>query len=358
MPFRSDNDGVQNFGIVGATHAIPSVTPFGVIGIAGPDSDVSNIVDFLVLPGGVHRPLVGGSFRPGVPTAGVFGASLLGDGTAGVIGENDSAGGIGVAGYSEHGTAVQGEAPSQLIGFLAGHDPVFQNRVGAYGQSEVVGVMGLARNDSATGVYGGGASHALAPGAGSIGVRGETFTGVGVQGQSFGSTGHAGKFFGPVQIDGSLTMNGGGNLTINNGGDVILADCAEDFQLASDLPDAPPGSVMVLDEAGAIRPCSEPYDKCAVGVVSGAGPYRPAIVFDRVESSTGRLPISLVGKVCCMIDASFGPIEVGDLLTTSSTAGHAMKAADPMKAFGAVIGKALGRLSEGTGLVPILVALQ
>jgi len=92
--------------------------------------------------------------------------------------------------------------------------------------------------------------------------------------------------------------------------------------------------------------------------VSGAGPYRPAIVVDRTEASKGRLPISLVGKVCCMVDASFDAIEMGDMLTTSSTVGHAMKAADPTKAFGAVIGKALGRLSEGRGLIPILVALQ
>jgi hypothetical protein len=115
---------------------------------------------------------------------------------------------------------------------------------------------------------------------------------------------------------------------------------------------------MVLDQTGTIRPCSEPYDKCAVGVVSGAGPYRPAIVLDHAEISRGRLPISLVGKVCCMVDAAFGAIKIGDLLTTSSTVGHAMKAADPTKAYGAVIGKALGPLSEGIGLIPILVALQ
>lgn len=256
--------------------------------------------------------------------------------------------------------AVSGENTGNgTQGFLAGRDPVFNDQVGAYGQSDKVGVMGLATVDSASGVYGGGASHAGAPGAGSIGVRGETFTGVGVQGQSFGA-GLAGRFFGNVEIDdgGSLTINGGGGLTINNGGDVILADCAEDFQLASDLPEAAPGNVMVLDGTGAIRPCDEPYDKCAVGVVSGAGPYRPAIVFDRAVISKGRLPISLVGKVCCMADATFGAIEVGDMLTTSSTIGHAMKAADPTRAYGAVIGKALGRLSEGTGLIPILVTLQ
>jgi hypothetical protein len=58
------------------------------------------------------------------------------------------------------------------------------------------------------------------------------------------------------------------------------------------------------------------------------------------------------------VDASYGPIEVGDLLTTSETPGHAMKAADASRAFGAVIGKALSALPEGRALVPILVALQ
>ena len=52
------------------------------------------------------------------------------------------------------------------------------------------------------------------------------------------------------------------------------------------------------------------------------------------------------------------PIEVGDLLTTSATPGHAMKATDPLKAFGAVIGKALRPLDSGQGLIPVLIALQ
>jgi hypothetical protein len=65
-----------------------------------------------------------------------------------------------------------------------------------------------------------------------------------------------------------------------------------------------------------------------------------------------------MGKVFCKIDARYAPIEAGDLLTTSDTPGHAMKATDPMKAFGTVVGKALGSLENGTGLVPVLVALQ
>ena len=60
----------------------------------------------------------------------------------------------------------------------------------------------------------------------------------------------------------------------------------------------------------------------------------------------------------CKVDASFGAIEIGDLITTSSRKGYAMKAASHSKAFGAVIGKALASISEGQGLIPILVSLQ
>ena len=65
-----------------------------------------------------------------------------------------------------------------------------------------------------------------------------------------------------------------------------------------------------------------------------------------------------MGKVFCKVDAQFGAIAVGDLLTTSATPGHAMKTSDPLKAFGAVIGKALRPLADGKGLIPILIALQ
>jgi hypothetical protein len=65
-----------------------------------------------------------------------------------------------------------------------------------------------------------------------------------------------------------------------------------------------------------------------------------------------------MGKVYCMVDATDVPVEIGDLLTTSSVPGHAMKVTDPLKSFGTVIGKALQPLDGGRGLVPILVRLQ
>ena len=141
-----------------------------------------------------------------------------------------------------------------------------------------------------------------------------------------------------------------------SGGDIIFSDFAEHFDLA-DI-EAEPGTVMAIDQDGSLRPSKEPYDKKVAGVVSGAGNFRPAIILGKRGPSGRRMAIALVGKVYCKVDAKNSPIEVGDLLTTSDTPGHAMKADDPFKAFGSVIGKALGPMQEGNGLIPILVSLQ
>jgi hypothetical protein len=63
-------------------------------------------------------------------------------------------------------------------------------------------------------------------------------------------------------------------------------------------------------------------------------------------------------KAFCNVDARYCAIEAGDLLTTSATSDHGMKAADSARAFGVVIGKALGPMPSGVGLVPVLIALQ
>jgi len=115
---------------------------------------------------------------------------------------------------------------------------------------------------------------------------------------------------------------------------------------------------MALGDDGILEPSQFAYDKRVAGVVSGAGSYKPGIVLDKQESQPNRKPIALVGKVYCKVDASFGPVEIGDLLTTSPTPGHAMKVTDQFKAFGAVIGKALRPLKTGQELIPILIALQ
>jgi hypothetical protein len=162
----------------------------------------------------------------------------------------------------------------------------------------------------------------------------------------------------PNEVNGCIVINDGGSLFLNGGGDVILGngDCAEDFSVTGE-PE--PGTVMVLDGDGNDKLCesSVPYDKRVVGVISGAGSYKPGLVLDRHTGQSGRVPIALLGKVYCKVDASYGEIQIGDLLSTSPTRGHAMKASDSQKAFGAVIGKALKALPDGEGLIPILIAL-
>jgi hypothetical protein len=119
------------------------------------------------------------------------------------------------------------------------------------------------------------------------------------------------------------------------------------------------GSVMIMTQDG-LRFCSEPYDKKVVGVIAGGGesPDQPDILPDKQSSKRTPMPLALVGTTYCKVDAQYGSIEVGELLTTSQTPGHAMKATDPSKAFGTVIGKALEPLKEGQGLILILVTLQ
>lgn len=148
-----------------------------------------------------------------------------------------------------------------------------------------------------------------------------------------------------------------GNITVP--GDILLtgADCAEQFDINdSQLP--APGTVVSIDADGSLRESCEAYDKKVAGVVSGAGDYKHGILLDRRPTTENRVAVALVGKVYCKVDADYSAIQVGDLLTTSPTPGHAMRATESAKAFGATIGKALKPLAFGKGLVPILVALQ
>jgi hypothetical protein len=100
------------------------------------------------------------------------------------------------------------------------------------------------------------------------------------------------------------------------------------------------------------------YDKRAIGVVAGAGPLRPAITLGVIDAAKPTVPVAMVGTTFCLVDAENGSIEVGDLLATSDTYGHAMKAQDPSRCLGAAIGKALAPLKTGRGLIPIIVALR
>ena len=275
-------------------------------------------------------------------------AGVLGQGATGVYGHNTVGIGNGIIGYSDAGRGVWGHSNQTGIGVLGeGNQAVGvmgnsqknagvlgQGATGVYGHNTVgIGNGIIGYSDAGRGVWG----HSNQAG---IGVLGESATGIGVQGKG----GHlAGFFDGDVEVTGDMRF--------------LNADCAEEFDVADGLL-IEPGTVMVLDCNGALAASQRAYDKRVAGVVSGGGDYKPGIVLDKRDTGVLRQPIALLGKVFCKVDAQFGAIAVGDLLTTSPTPGHAMMTSDPHKSFGAVIGKALRALEGGQGVIPVLVALQ
>lgn len=153
----------------------------------------------------------------------------------------------------------------------------------------------------------------------------------------------------PMTID-SATGNVHFTGAITADKDIVLtgADCAERFDVAENKY-LEAGTVVVIDRDGTLRESSNAYDKRVAGVVAGAGDYRSAIVMGSRASDHDGTLVALVGKTYCKADASCDSIDVGDLLTASSTPGYAMKASDPNRAFGAVIGKALRSLHAWHG---------
>ncbi|MEM1235162.1 MAG: hypothetical protein AAGH70_13650 [Pseudomonadota bacterium] len=147
---------------------------------------------------------------------------------------------------------------------------------------------------------------------------------------------------------------------IGSQGDIrfLNADFAEEFTIQRDaVAITPPGTVMALDEDGDLVPSASAYDSAVVGVVAGAGQYKPALILDQ-RGGEDRKAIAMVGKAMVRVSACNGPVKVGDLLTTSDVPGVAMKVTDRSRALGAVIGKALAAHDDGTALVPVLVNLQ
>ncbi|MDX2201011.1 MAG: hypothetical protein SF069_18805 [Phycisphaerae bacterium] len=140
--------------------------------------------------------------------------------------------------------------------------------------------------------------------------------------------------------------------------EITGADLAEKFPTTES---AVPGTVMAIDAENAGKLCVArgAYNRRVAGVVSGANDFAVGAVLGNLPGNENAPPIALSGRVYVLCDAASGAIEPGDLLTTSATAGHAMKAVDREQSHGAVIGKAMTSLASGQrGLVLTLVNLQ
>lgn len=273
------------------------------------------------------NPLTGSSNIAG--EAGVFGLHCAGgDGVQG-----RSSDGNGVIGLSISGVGVRGQSSTQVA--VRGDSDSF---LGVFGRSN--------QNDGIQG-------RSAAPDHAGVSAVNET-NGMGLFAMSSG--GEAGHFEGDVEVNGNLNVDH--DMHVN--GDVFLAggnDVAERFEVDPALQFGP-GTLMVIGEHGSLMPCAAAYDKRSVGVVSGAGALKPAVTLGPSPSTVRTAAIALVGTAFCRVAADEAPIEAGDLLTSSDVPGHAMKASDPARSFGAVIGKALAPLRKGRDLIPMIIALQ
>lgn len=105
-------------------------------------------------------------------------------------------------------------------------------------------------------------------------------------------------------------------------------------------------------------------DTLVIGIVNKEATPAPDEPDNRTEPDDptfvpegGELFVVTLGTFShCKVDATEASIEVGDLLTSSSNPGHAKKATEPK--IGAIIGKALEPLKEGTGYIAVFVNIQ
>lgn len=275
--------------------------------------------------------------------AGIFGLTLCLD-AAGVFGANNGPKGVGVqgngpdvgvSGYSAAGAGVRGQSDTAagVYGTTAAPD---NNAIFGMNISNAAVPTGLNRV-AGSGVWG----HTTAEGG--SGVTGSVAPGLTAAAGVTGIGPIAGRFFGNVEVTGDVRLLG--------------ADIAEAFSLA-DGAYMTPGAVMVTDAQGRLSPCAIAYDKRAVGIVSGAASLKPAIILNSGQSvGAHAVTLALVGTAYCCVDADYAPVAAGDLLTTSSTVGHAMKC-ERANATGSIIGKALRNLERGQAMIPVIVMLR
>jgi hypothetical protein len=289
----------------------------------------------------------------GSGTAGVYGSAISPTGnTFGVYGQSASAGGTGVFGTAPNtsgvGTGVYGTAAGTFGAYGV------QGQATAGTGTTFGGAFSSASN-TGTGVYGF-TTHASGGFAGVWGVANSGTAVGGVFENTAGGdlllarTAGVAKF--RVANDGNVTAAG----TFTGGG----ADFAESVDVVDGAAAYVPGDVLVVDRRGDRRfaLAREPYSALVAGIYS----TKPGMLGSRSSMDDNHradeIPMAVVGIVPTKVSAENGPIRRGDLLVTSSTPGYAMKGTDRDRMLGAVVGKALEPLAEGTGIIEVLVTVQ
>ncbi len=174
----------------------------------------------------------------------------------------------------------------------------------------------------------------------------------------------------PLEVYGSvkLTSGSGGSMTYADGttqstawtGTLTGGDYAESVDITGSRDDYEPGDVLIVDSEhpGHFLKAAKRYSLAVAGVYS----TKPGVVGRRQkiarELSKTEVPMAMVGIVPTKVSTENGAIKPSDVLVTSSRSGYAMKGTDRRLLAGAVIGKALGSLNSGTGVIEAVISLQ
>ncbi len=200
------------------------------------------------------------------------------------------------------------------------------------------------------------------------GVKGETQSGPAVRAETIQGNLFEGSQIGNLRF--VVLPNGA---VLADGGFSGPADFAEMLPAAGSAKDFETGDVLVIDSEGKLKRSTTPKAPNLAGVYS----TKPGFVGDRRLAERGLqktvdggndteiwLPVALLGVVPVNAVADKHPIRPGDMLTTSATPGHAMRAT-PVNLAGAdvyptgtIIGKALEPLAAGTGKIKALVLMR
>lgn len=107
-------------------------------------------------------------------------------------------------------------------------------------------------------------------------------------------------------------------------------------------------------------PCDRPQESLQLGQACGG--FEPSVT--TIQPGQYLAVVTLGAYEAIKVDASSGPIRPGDPLTASPSTGYAMSATPltlegiTFYAPGTIIGKALGSLDQGTGVIPVFISPQ
>jgi hypothetical protein len=319
-------------------------------------------------------------------TPAIYGDSKATSGTAygisGIVNSDPTAAGTLAAGVSGNSNGTSGNT-SGVLG--TDYNP---SGVGVFGQAVATtssgqrGVQGIAYGPGGVGVRGDATGNTTDLSFGLEGVVNGPID-IGVSAFATSTTGQTVGLeafdYSPTGTAGIFNSVAGGNILVgqNNGTNVFRvdatgkgyfdggtqtggADFAESVAVRGDHARYEPGDLLAIDPTGnrRLERSQDAYSTRVAGIYSTKpGILATAHAMDDPRLA-GEVPLAVVGIVPCKVTAENGAIGVGDLLVASSHAGYAMKGTDRGRMLGAVVGKAMESLADGSGTIQVLVTLQ